>query len=197
MGHEEVQLRELYGHTRPDGRTPDGRTIHTIVMRDGFWVPLGRSDWIIGTALDEQLAELKVDPGRWESMREDRQLMGALWSLAAQPHITHAATEALTGPERRRHVRTHGKATPAEVHVLRLRPQRHDAQGDAEATHVHWSVRWPVRPHWRNQACGPGRSLRRPVLVPGHIKGPAGAPLKRPAATVWHLDGDDPTTEGE
>jgi len=196
MAMEAETLRQVYDRTTPirDPKLPRGS--RSVVMHDGFWVPLGRSDWVLGTALDAQLAELKADPGRWDSMREDRQLMGALWSLAAQPHITHQATETLTGPERRRHVRQHGKDTPAEVHVLRLRPQRTE-RGDGEGRAVRWSVRWPVRQHWRNQACGPGRKMRRPVLVPGHIKGPAGAPLKRPSATVWRLDGDDPTTEGE
>ena len=35
-----------------------------------------------------------------------------------------------------------------------------------------------VRGHWRQQACGPNRELRRPTFVPPYIKGPADGELR-------------------
>jgi hypothetical protein len=34
-----------------------------------------------------------------------------------------------------------------------------------------------VRGHWRQQPYGPQRTLRRPVWINPHVKGPADAPL--------------------
>lgn len=43
---------------------------------------------------------------------------------------------------------------------------------------VDWSCRWVVNPHWRNQPCGPGNYDRRLTLIPPHIKGPLGKPIR-------------------
>ena len=67
-----------------------------------------------------------------------------------------------------------------EVSIVDLRrqytPQDQDADegGDAPRRYRH---RWVVSGHWRNQAHGPDRSLRRKTWVPAHMKGPDGAPL--------------------
>ena len=49
-------------------------------------------------------------------------------------------------------------------------------------------VLWKVEPHWRQQAYGRGRSLRRPVPINEHVKGPPRAAFRR-AETVYVLDG--------
>lgn len=46
--------------------------------------------------------------------------------------------------------------------------------------------RWMVRGHWRNQAYGADRSLRRQQWIPDHVRGPEGAPLiDRDHVYVW------------
>ncbi|NUT34497.1 MAG: hypothetical protein HOV79_15615 [Hamadaea sp.] len=42
------------------------------------------------------------------------------------------------------------------------------------AEHHH---RWWIRGHWRNQAYGPARTLRRPQWIKPFLKGPDGAPI--------------------
>jgi hypothetical protein len=43
-----------------------------------------------------------------------------------------------------------------------------------------------VRPHWRRQAYGPGRTLCKAILIAQHIKGPVDKPLRlRDAVKVW------------
>jgi hypothetical protein len=39
------------------------------------------------------------------------------------------------------------------------------------------AVQWLVRGHWRNQACGPHLSERRPTWIQPHWKGPEDAPI--------------------
>lgn len=47
----------------------------------------------------------------------------------------------------------------------------------AEPTGRRIGVRYEVREHTRNQAYGPGRSLRRLITVPAHVRGPEEAPF--------------------
>lgn len=69
------------------------------------------------------------------------------------------------------------------VHVFELgRPVKIDCwdamdafcTGDAKRMR---NVQWPVRGHWRNQACGPNFSLRKPVQIEPYWKGPEDAPI--------------------
>jgi hypothetical protein len=49
-----------------------------------------------------------------------------------------------------------------------------------------YSCQWIVKPHWRQQAYGPGRSLRKAILIAEHIRGPQDKPLRvRDAVKVW------------
>lgn len=63
-------------------------------------------------------------------------------------------------------------------------PEAHRAITRAAHEHVAWRRRHVVRGHWRQQAHGPRRSLRRTTWVPPHTKGPAGAPFL-PTETVF------------
>lgn len=51
-------------------------------------------------------------------------------------------------------------------------------------------TRWWVAGHWRQQAYGPSRSLRRPVWIESHTAGPKDAPEAKTAAkpTVYRVD---------
>lgn len=74
------------------------------------------------------------------------------------------------------------------VSTLDLRPLRQvdtGTEADPETGRV-YTHRWMVRGHWRQQAYGPGRALRRTQYVEPYIKGPAGAPLlARDKVWVW------------
>jgi hypothetical protein len=155
------------------------------------WVPIGRTDWPIGDRID-QPSHVAIDAVAWPSMLEDRRLMAALWTIAATPTVVESHTDHAPRPEARRIARSSRSAT--EVTVLHLRreiPTARDAEVDErahdESAHRHLSVRFLVRAHLRWQPFGPGRSERKLILVPPHVKGPEGAPmLRRPR--VWSLD---------
>ncbi|KOU78998.1 MULTISPECIES: hypothetical protein [unclassified Streptomyces] len=87
------------------------------------------------------------------------------------------------------------------VHTAQ-RPPREAAEADAAAStgrrEPSWSCRWPVRPYRRSTCLNPGGHAagdcqHEDRIVPGHIKGPAGAPL-RTGATV-HLWDRQPQAE--
>lgn len=100
-----------------------------------------------------------------------------------------------------------GITGPGAVRVVRVhtahRPAPHAVQEDAEQSSgrraPQWSCRWPVRPYRRNTCLNPGahsdgRCEHEDRIVPGHIKGPAGKPL-RTGETV-HLWDRQPETDG-
>lgn len=77
------------------------------------------------------------------------------------------------------------KARNYDVSVIDIRPpvRRHSIPNGSDP--VERDHRWTVRPHWRNQACGPERSLRRRIWIDGYIAGPEDKPLKyRPKVNV-------------
>ena len=108
-------------------------------------------------------------------------MLGAAWILMQQPTV---ADQRPVGPSikaaRRRN------SDHQDVTLIDLRRLEHKTTDTAEPVSRQYQHRWLVRGHWRQQAYGPERSLRKPVWVPSHIKGPADAPLKeRPHVHVW------------
>ncbi|MEU3026079.1 hypothetical protein ABZ644_25670 [Nocardiopsis alba] len=95
------------------------------------------------------------------------------WLLMAQGATDEAA--APVSPDRTRLARTLAKrGRPlAAVRVVDL---HRAAAGSAASSGRTVSVRYAVRGHWRNQAYGPARTLRRPVWVHPHVRGPEDAP---------------------
>lgn len=141
--------------------------------------PLGRSEWIVGQALDGFLPG-QVLRGRSYCMAavEDRSLLAAVALLSRQENIAEVSTVVPDRAERRRAARS---GRDAAVRVVRLHP-RHTAHGAGSGA---MTVRTIVRGHWRNQPYGPGRAERRPVWIAPHLRGPDGAPLVvRPTVRV-------------
>ena len=102
-------------------------------------------------------------------------VLGAAWLLMGQPSIS--ATRQIGG------VPSGAAADPAEaspVSIIELRRAR--AVGDAaqqanSAGRRGYDKRFWVAGHWRQQACGPGRKLRKPLWISPFLKGPEEAPL--------------------
>lgn len=156
------------------------------------WLPLGRTDWREGDDWSSP-AHVALDRAAAESMAEDRRWLAALWALAAAPGLVEDRTHTPDRATRRRAARA-GYSTP-DVRVVQLRGGVAEAGGLTREPGPGrtYRVRWIVRPHWRSQPYGPGRALRRPVLIAPYIKGPEGAPLHR-SSTVHVLDHRPPDT---
>lgn len=141
---------------------------------DVVWLPLGRSDWIIGETIDTPIV-LDLGPVVVASMEEDRRWLAALWLLASQVNVSDRVTENPDRAARRRSLRA---KTDPRVTVVKLRRLRESSDHEPGAgTGRDWQHRWIVGGHWRNQPFGPGRSLRRPVWIAPYVKGPEGKPL--------------------
>lgn len=156
---------------------------------DGL-VVLGRSDWLFGRRLDAHSFDDDPIPDvNIASVIEDRKVFSTICSLVSNPRIVSNEPARQPRQARRRQEREAQKAgvdpDKVRVHTLHVKGEegeRTESEGAREYRH-----RWIVKPHWRQQAYGPGRKLRRPVLIPPHVKGPEGAPLLDPKNRVTKL----------
>lgn len=141
------------------------------------WYILGRSDWLAGEKLDElgdHHAKFVPEPS---SVIEDRRVIAALWTLAQTPSLVDVERAELPRAARRESERL---GLDPGVRVVRLRRQVRDGAPRTSTGTVDWKHRWVVGSHWRRQAYGPGRSLRKLIFVHEFIKGPDDRPLKTP-----------------
>lgn len=122
-----------------------------------------------------------------------RALLATALSLMSQPQVSSTSLldvgkrDAMEVPESERATR---RSRPTDVLLLDARPPQH-LPGEHDSVpqrgrYTKRTHRWVVRGHWRNQAYGPDRSLRRQQWIPDHIRGPEGAPrLQRERVYVW------------
>lgn len=101
-------------------------------------------------------------------------VVASTWSHMTSPGITVEREYRSTKKPKGRRGQTRLRA----VKVIDLCPPKHSpSPADPDKPGRVYTHRWWVEPYWRSQPYGPKLSRRRPVRVPGHIKGPAGAPL--------------------
>lgn len=109
-------------------------------------------------------------------------------ALLRQEGLVDTTEETLKLPRssnpKKRKAQRRSASTP--VKVVNLRSSVAQGMADVERAQRTRLHRWIVRGHWRSQAYGPGRELRRRVYIAPHVKGPAGAPLlQREAVYRW------------
>ncbi|MBZ4522158.1 hypothetical protein [Mycobacterium avium] len=122
--------------------------------------------------------------------------LGAAWLLMSQTNVTETRT--ITGPPEPRPRPdpvedtedtdlARPPARPSTVTIVdMLKAQTRSRTADSGRTFTH---RFPVSGHWRQQACGPGWSQRKPRYIGDYLKGPADAPLIAPKTRVHVLRG--------
>lgn len=164
----DVPLAALHWRVSPmrDGATFEVMTTIAIDAYTPFeeyeFLWMGRCHWDIGGLISQ------TDGGGESGARR----LLALAALLSSPGVTDVERPTLDRSTVRRAERS--KVEP-EVNVIYLRgssPSQGDGSGEGRYHH-----RWIVSGHWRSQPYGPGRSLRRPVWVRPHVKGPDGAPM--------------------
>ncbi len=103
--------------------------------------------------------------------------LAAAWLLMQQPQLIDRTREPADNATLRAY---HRQQLPdPEITVIDLRRQYVPdlSDPDAERSGRRYRHRWVVSGHWRDQAYGPDRSLRRQTWIPAYVKGPEGAPL--------------------
>jgi len=115
-------------------------------------------------------------------------VVGAAWLLMGQPGVTETRAIADNPTPRPPAAGVAGPdiaPTPRVTIVELRRPVRlpHDTPG--RTPDRQFSRRWWVGGHWRQQACGPNHSERRPKWIAPYIKGPQDKPLTTERVNVW------------
>lgn len=152
------------------GRIVDEDVPTRVIAHGQIWTTCGRSDWLTGTTVtDRALFGDYVDP--WVSAVEDRKLLVAFWTLVHQAGIAETRVERPPRPEVRRVQRAGYEKSAADVRVVRLRRVDRSEPGEPTGEKRHYSHRFIVGGHWRNQACGPNRSERKLIWIHPYVKG--------------------------
>lgn len=142
------------------------------------WMPLSAQMVKIGDEIGE-VDENVSDLAR-KSIIEDRQILVAILSFISQDHILSTKIEETTIPSRqvrRQAERKNKRLDLDQVRVSDLRPSVREDRTLLGTETSRYQHRWVVDGHWRSQPHGPGSSLRKPIWISPHLKGPDGAPL--------------------
>ena len=102
-------------------------------------------------------------------------LIGATWTLMAQPQVTERRRRDQSRRDVQRAARTGESTSP--VTIVDLRPLRTQPVTDRDETGRRLHTRFLVRGHWRQQY-HPSDHSHRPRWINSYLKGPKGAPLK-------------------
>lgn len=104
--------------------------------------------------------------------------LAAFLLLLTQQVTAPVTREVGAGPQKRA---TKAGRSSHRVTVVDLRPRStdhpDDSHGDGTGERRHYSARHLVGGHWKWQAYGPERRLRRRIFVEGYVRGPEDKPL--------------------
>ena len=167
---------------RSSSMQPNERGTEAFGGDQTLWAPLGRTDYVVGwKRSDHEEMDTNVAFGEGTAaLDQDRMMALAAWTIINQPGLSTQHDErSKTGEQahRRSARKQDRKSETPPVRVIYL-PERHTSS-EATGTGTKLDHRVYVAPFWRQQPYGPASSLRRPVLVRGHIRGPEGTPLVR------------------
>lgn len=96
-------------------------------------------------------------------------LVGATWLLLTQPRVMDEAPPAVVTVKRKPVGAVKREKKEVRVSVRTLAGNARTARRAGEPRKA--TSRWWVRGHWRQQAWGKGRKLRRPVYIAAHLAG--------------------------
>lgn len=118
-------------------------------------------------------------------------VLATAWLLMAQDGVTDHKRLKLSRKQRvRPPTEAHEPADSSHEYVSLIELHNADSlriarPAKSDPKDRHYTHRWWVRSHWRQQACGPGNKFRRPLLILPYIKGPDGTPLATDRVHVW------------
>lgn len=190
----DVAWDAVWWWTHPDGilqLQPASRFAnnHGLPNIDRLRTPL----WATTTILLDPRRPLTGEANKAEEWHLFISVVGAAWLLMGQPNFSEMRvtepTDIPPPPRRADATLSAGPREPVSVTIVELRSEiaqysRSPADNSARKFRGRWMVGWP-NGYWRQQAYGPGRSLRKPILIAPHTAGPAGAPLMPPKQRVY------------
>lgn len=141
-----------------------------------FWA-LDKGGIGVGPIVKNPYAPLGAYAASWAQDRLTRYLV-TTWLLASQPTVGRTYSQAAS--LRRayaKHLDLPMTITTATLRTIARSTDESDEETVTGSSHDSYSHRFLVRGHWRDQACGPKRSMRKPTWVVPYIKGPEDKPL--------------------
>ena len=173
---------------RPDGMlqlTPASRLTKHPELITGFNVttPL----WAAHSIVIDPRQPRSEEANGTEDAHPFVSVIGAAWLLMGQPGLTEtrAITDTPTRAPRGAAAPSADPATRPNVTIVELRRPTRQAHASEQPAGREYSRRFWVGGHWRQQACGPNHSQRRPTFVAPYIKGPQDKPLATDRVHVW------------
>lgn len=119
-------------------------------------------------------------------------LIGATWLLLSQPRMVRESDSVVSRVKKRPSGGGKRRMVPVRVSITSLVVSTPPESGGGGATGRKATTRWWVRGHWRQQAWGKNRALRKPVWIAPHTAGAADAEVdKRPHVQVWRTGEGD------
>lgn len=190
------------GDSAPDHHI---RAVSWTLVPDGVWINMyiqpeenARSDYdIIGNRAQHgylmptsfgggmQFGEDQgIDEDRPDDNPDFVATILATWFLLAQPGVAEVSIAPVDKKYLRAYQRQYGRK-PADVQVVDLRkPPVRSHGGHESGPRGPLTVRVFRRGHWKQQAYGPKRGMRKTIYISPYIAGPANAPLKQTRPTV-------------
>ena len=112
-------------------------------------------------------------------------VVGAAWLLMSQPGVTdhRTITDAPCAPSTSGNDDSRPPSSGVTLIDVR-RPTLRRADTSETTNERTYNHRWWVAPHWRQQACGPNHSQRKPKYILAYSKGPEGKPFTT-RVNVW------------
>lgn len=180
---------EVFWWSRPDGMlqlAPSSRFVKQPELIAPYQVvtPL----WAANTIVINPREPRTEEANGAEDSHPFVSVVGAAWLLMSQPGVAETRTIANTGSGSRA---ASGAPKPdvapiPQVTLVDLRrPARPPHEAPGGTSDRGFNRRWWVGGHWRQQACGPNHSERRPKWIAPYIKGPQDKPLVNDRVNVW------------
>lgn len=146
-------------------------------------------DQTAGAGRDVNARATSEFTGRFSDGERLLSLAGATWLLLGQPSFVEEEAAPTVKVKNRRAAPGQPKVMPVKVSQRRLTRTINDTQDTASPggrkQRRSPEKRWWVRGHWRQQAWGKNRALRKPVFIAPHTAGPKDAPVdERPQVQV-------------
>ncbi len=110
-------------------------------------------------------------------------VLGCAWLLMGQPSVS--TVRVIGGGAAGSGDSAGGGADPEAVSIIELRRLPGGDRDGAGASGRKITKRFLVSGHWRNQRCGPGGSMRKPLWINGYLKGDPNAPLMDASDRVY------------
>lgn len=183
FGREAVPWDAAWWWRRPDGLVQiqvASRLVHRHdLVPPRVSAPLWSGTTVVVNPEVARTAEVNGDPEASEFVK----VLGATWLLMDQRTV---ADLRVVGDRPPAGDGDEGGAAPSTVSLVELRRRelQPQARGSGASGRAYKS-RWTVEGHWRQQACGPQWSQRKPLYITEYEKGPVDAPRKESKVHVW------------